>query len=107
MNKVMETLPSLYLDLTACRQGLNGSQQRHGGSLEWEKDEFDHIVDLQVRSQEQDPEKRRRFIKLMILELIISSYRYEANFCCLEEIKYFIKFANQNVFSDAKFLAVA
>ena len=51
MNKVMETLPSLYLDLTACRQGLNGSQQRHGGSLEWEKDEFDHIVDLQVRSQ--------------------------------------------------------
>ena len=68
VNKVMETLPSLYLDLTACRQGLNGSQQRHGGSLEWEKDEFDHIVDLQVRSQEQDPqEKRRRFIKLMIL----------------------------------------
>ena len=51
VNKVMETLPSLYLDLTACRQGLNGSQQRHGGSLEWEKDEFDHIVDLQVRSQ--------------------------------------------------------
>jgi len=48
VNKVMETLPSLYLDLTACRQGLNGSQQRHGGSLEWEKDEFDHIVDLQV-----------------------------------------------------------
>jgi len=34
VNKVMETLPSLYLDLTACRQGLSERQ----GSLEWEKD---------------------------------------------------------------------
>ena len=38
VNKVMETLPSLYLDLTACRQGLAGSGRQ--GSLEWKEDEF-------------------------------------------------------------------
>ena len=36
LNKVMENLPALYLDLTACRQGLRDRQP----SLEWEEDEF-------------------------------------------------------------------
>ena len=36
LKKVMENLPALYLDLTACRQGLRDRQP----SLEWEEDEF-------------------------------------------------------------------
>ena len=39
MNKVMETIPALYLDLTACRQGLGQRQV----SLEWERDEVDFL----------------------------------------------------------------
>ena len=36
LGKAMENLPALYLDLTACRQGLRERQP----SLEWEDDEL-------------------------------------------------------------------
>ena len=44
MNKVIETLPALYMDLTACRQGLNQRQ----GSLEWEKDDFANLQTIEL-----------------------------------------------------------